>query len=887
MALGRSVDASDTKSGLRPVWAVYFGATGISNFTINTVSPSYYALRPLSNTLVSKNNVFIQDYQAGVLTGGKNNNYQAVDMETWVLTFLSAVDLFLGPAYAAPASTLAGSNNAYNRIVSAKKTLADKISTGLDYVLDVTPDTAKLGKAREAIKDQLLINLTKAYNSDALLQYDIAIGSPFSGGQSPRLSGAPVSKLYRTGIADSVSTVATFMHVSVDYLTEQIDQFTGILDVGLVVTYPGGGDYTITNTDTIATVAQHYNVTSQALVAGLSWPDPQTQGLFLARTIITITGLSQVSGTQTIEQIAEFFAAPIVDWAYANEDNTGIFIEGVTISVPGYSSVLVTASNNSLDLVAAEMTGSPQMTATELALQLRSTTGILAPAFTSYMVLSNFSFSASTSKISLATGTNQVNFLLDVSSEAEYRKALLGLNYAVDELEFNIRDIAGADGYQASSWLSFVIPIGSSTNFDGVINTNLGQPDIPLPLRSYPVAPIITAQDAEATYTDAQLPSTYPQNVEEASEWNFSFTYLHQEAAQDTNYIMATFNLATEAHSDYMQAAVPDDFFTAFAQFISVWPALKKDLDALAVPGTPPPTLGSTLDTLATLVENIADTWVFTSTHLSMTAVPAQQFYEYSIVSENEHHDDADWKATMTLTPLTAGNTGPGDNYPNIYYIDTSVSPPVEHELTKTPGNTDCVYTYPPYTVPAIRQLEHRVEFIQLDVMNYQNALGGSFAARNMILTATPTNENFVFQTPEVLYSHSIIPYITRGVALEFGSGNPATQLEPALTALFSNLFGTDTPLVKISALYGYELATGAGSTAIVSRLPIVFLPMMVYDTGIPANLAQAVNNWLGANPVATTGGELLFDLSVFSGTDESNSKPLLRLSNLIYSLSG
>lgn len=890
-ALGRAESGASDRA--QPIWAVYFGTTGISTVNIDTAAPSYYALRPLSNVLVSKNNIPISTYSDGVLLSGANQNFQGVDPETWALTVLAAIDRMLTPAYAAPSSAAATpSQDAYTRIMDAKKKLADKISAGLDYVLDVSVDSGKRDKAREALKDQLLINLTNAYASDALLQYDVAVTASFPGQTTaPNLSGTPVSSLYLTGPADSVQSIASVMQVNDDYLAEEMADMTGILNTGLVVTYPSKGNYTILSSDTLATLAGYYQVTLSELIAGLTWSNPTEQGLFLAATIVNIMSVSVSTGTRTIEAIAGYFMEPIEEWAWANADSMGIFIVGtvITVSEPGYTPVTVTTQNNSLSLVAAAMGGSVPMTPEQLALDLRSTTGILASAFVSYMVVTDFDYSASAGKLSLKTGTNQMNFLFNVKSEREFRKELLRLNYAITEMEFNIRSVQNGEDYKASSWLTFLIPIGSSNSHTGVIDTGLGQPDIPLPLRSYPVAPVILSQTAAETYRDDQLPATYPQNLQQAKLWNFAFTYRHQEAAQDTSYVMAAFHTDTSVSPISPPDTMNSDFFRWLAQFVSVWPAMQKDLDGLLQPGNPASSTTAALDTFAILVENIANTWSYSSSLLADTTVMQETIYEYGVTAQNEHRLNPLGKQeflrkSITFTPKPPGQEGPGSTYPNVYYIDTTAENPAPVQMTAFPNTNDCVYVYPgPDPIPVDKVIDHIVEFTSLDILQYQNAIGGAFATRNETLTETATNPSFIFQTPEVLYNHSIVPYIERDIPIVFGS--PPQTLQAALTTLFNDLLGTATPRIKAAALYGYRLSPGTGSDGIISRLPISFLPLVTYDSSIPANLATVVTDWEAANPVAQQGGQDIFDLSIFSENEESKSKPLLRLSDLVYNL--
>src|SRR6185436_5669487 len=95
----------------------------------------------------------------------------------------------------------------------------------------------------------------------------------------------------------------------------------------------------------------------------------------------------------------------------------------------------------------------------DLAEELRSEPGLFGSAFEARAVTVIPDHTLSTAKTPLADGGTVVTFLLDVKAEAERRKVFLDLDYAVNELEHDIENVAGVEGYQASSWLSFILPV--------------------------------------------------------------------------------------------------------------------------------------------------------------------------------------------------------------------------------------------------------------------------------------------------------------------------------------------------------------------------------------------------------------------------------------------
>ncbi|MFZ0748602.1 MAG: hypothetical protein WAM70_04510, partial [Pyrinomonadaceae bacterium] len=111
-----------------------------------------------------------------------------------------------------------------------------------------------------------------------------------------------------------------------------------------------------------------------------------------------------------------------------------------------------------------------------------------------------------------------VNFLLGVAEEGRDRTVDLQIQYPITEVEFNIEEIV--DGYDASDWLTLVLP----DDLPSQVSINLGTPSVPLPVRSYPPLPTLLGQTAAASHPTV---SDYAQ----AMLWDYAFTYQHQSMA--------------------------------------------------------------------------------------------------------------------------------------------------------------------------------------------------------------------------------------------------------------------------------------------------------------------------------------------------------------------
>ncbi|HEX2209975.1 MAG TPA: LysM domain-containing protein [Longimicrobium sp.] len=212
VATGRAEGASEAD-----VWAVHFGEGGISRVEVapgvaagGTRIPRFFALRPLERQLVSREDVHVVDVNDdGTLDQGHALSLQGIDLEVWARDFLTGVDLFLSGPYATPVPGLNGGaqRGALDRVVAAKQALAAAIARGMDRVL-ATGDVPANGDdpardaAVEALRQKLGIDLTDAYATDVLVQYDANVTSPFG-------AGAPGAALSGQGSALPLADAST------------------------------------------------------------------------------------------------------------------------------------------------------------------------------------------------------------------------------------------------------------------------------------------------------------------------------------------------------------------------------------------------------------------------------------------------------------------------------------------------------------------------------------------------------------------------------------------------------------------------------------------------------------------------------------------------------
>ncbi len=233
----KSLGNGDTQA--HEVFAINFGPKGVSQLEVMANKPEFYALRPLSNELITRGATF-RPYRSGCgLCQPRHKKFESVDLDNWMQQFLTTVDLALTESYAINAFTqptgqtgparsvrqelpegstatsqldgpvgLVGlvepaagnawwqssatgcsgcsgpSPNApldYDRLVKAKQKIAQGLAPDVSRILDQAGATAgyPLNAAQDALYQEMLINLSEAYRVNSVVQYPVGVSGPF------------------------------------------------------------------------------------------------------------------------------------------------------------------------------------------------------------------------------------------------------------------------------------------------------------------------------------------------------------------------------------------------------------------------------------------------------------------------------------------------------------------------------------------------------------------------------------------------------------------------------------------------------------------------------------------------------------------------------------
>ncbi|HYN84641.1 MAG TPA: LysM peptidoglycan-binding domain-containing protein [Pyrinomonadaceae bacterium] len=264
VATGDPVAEGDPASA-STIWAANFGnSNGPSiTFAFEGAGTQYFALPPLSTSLMG-GSVNVVPYVSGQkppFTGqAQAQTFQAVDLDTWLNTFLQAVDTFLSPAYAGAAYALDPASTV--GVVKQKQRLAQALSQRLQYVLAGQSGGSE-PDAVDAIYQAMLTELSSAFTVDTLVQVPVQVANPGASDPlaAPRLSGKLIVG-DEGGVADpSLPNAFSFSTAKVS-LTDSTSQAKPTATFLFSVKAPAGH--------------KHANLNLQYVVNELELPDPSS-----------------------------------------------------------------------------------------------------------------------------------------------------------------------------------------------------------------------------------------------------------------------------------------------------------------------------------------------------------------------------------------------------------------------------------------------------------------------------------------------------------------------------------------------------------------------------------------------------------------------------------
>ncbi|HEV7599192.1 MAG TPA: hypothetical protein VGO49_02915 [Bradyrhizobium sp.] len=867
---------------------------------------SFLGLPPLANNLVSRL-ADIRTYQPGgaspFSSTTESTMFQAVDVMDWAADFFATVELVLSPTYAsaayfATASGAAGST-AFNDLVAAKASLASKIAAQLDSV-ETGGGAIDSAAARAALQQMLSVNLSAGFATDAVIQVPSTVQASFASARADagghRLTGKVNVAGTNLSTATTLQALATGFTVSAEAIVELLAATPNVLATGTTLTL-GQKHWTIDRHDTL----------NDGMAALLTTPAVFTQSfsgqapLFRDGGLLTIDGYTAaVSLGDSLDTMADALDVSLRYLALANQDLPGLLTG--TVYING-AAIVITPATSSLSGLAEA-----QSLTVEMLTGLIANQAVLAVGTVMHIVRWVPEYSLTPGKIDLGVSSGALTLLLNVKSRAHYRRLFLNLGFDITALEYAIARAPYVDGYETSKWLHFVLPLPNRASALGgaVVETDIGQLDIPIPLRAYPTTPRLVNQRALPTFQSNNIDPSDPvaTKITKIEAWSYFAQFEMQLAAQDTATIRIGLNYREALHSKALLDDAPDPF-AALAEYASNAAMIKADLVTLIRPSAGGGPQGqSVVLAMADLATKVAANWGFVGTTPADAEdagdglIPAESYgFELQTRIKSGAGGEPLLDALVLIRSATTASWGPGGEIPSLGYLDAAgaLRPLAKPVIPPGPLPQNLFYQFRE-DVPDQGKRVYVIWYDNLNVVAYQNARASLSITRNQnLVPGKTTNSRFVYQTPQLTFTNVAVPNLRWDDSLLFGTGIVAA-LPAALTAVFTDVLGSPPTAAdvqqKLIGRYGYRLAAENGPDSplspgdLISLVPMFYRPIFTYDSTVPTDTGATVDAWFVDHiPESANTAFLGFGLQLFSTLMPDRKQPLIDFARLDYQI--
>lgn len=493
----------------------------------------------------------------------------------------------------------------------------------------------------------------------------------------------------------------------------------------------------------------------------------------------------------------------------------------------------------------------------------------------------------------------------------------LDLSYNGSSIEHQIGSVWGIQGYLASSWLSFVIQEDKDCNQDTSwpLKKSLGHFKVPMVLRAFPASP--TMSDQTGTASDPNI-----SDLSEVTLWDYSFTYaLSFHYPQDRIYCQVDFNIA-----DMLEMTAGfEDAFNQLAQFITVFPEVKKDLVGLLATIDATTSDQETIDNAAValqaFIKMVSDVIDATQEIGLVMAERPKPFTSKNVEPFNFYIQECSVNIGSTQAALLVTLVGelPEGISPPVVYIDPENYDPVPYKdkdcnqanrfcfiYKKKSGKDEYLSAEVGQTIP-----DRQVILPKMNILQRQDAWSTVYITRNEeLVPSKKTAKEFVYKTPYVQFANALHPTIDSSTIISIAtigsSGNPpppiTRSLREHLETLFKTLLKNNTePLLIFQVENTYDYAINTGFTSVPQ--PVLMQRPLLYSVGpklkttaseasnphtvTQGNLEKMISEWTEAIELwfstykpRKDRGTLWFDLTIMSNLTKQ-PMPLLRLRKL------
>ena len=511
----------------------------------------------------------------------------------------------------------------------------------------------------------------------------------------------------------------------------------------------------------------------------------------------------------------------------------------------------------------------------------------------------------------------------------------LNLDYNGQYIEHQVGQLKGIDGYQPSSWLSFV----NNTQDDSwPLTKPLGKFDVPIVLREFPATPTLVEQDVVSNlsspcYTpansaaaatagsgdDCSRPGDY-NPLTAITLWNYGFTYSQRvHTFQDKVHCKLVFNIQFQSNDAFLGAG-ERDLFDNLAEFTQVYPGIHQDLDTYLATLEFATTDKTRIDNAQAALESAANIiqWVADSVNNSLSLQSVSKFlkttslpaYEFSLAENKIQKTDPDGTIVKALeVTVELGQDPPARVSTPLVQIE-----PDTYECEPEPGNGDKTYKFCYKDKKTGKYLEAKTalsiaerQFVLPDmgILERQDVETSIYLKRNEEFGGRYAADPFVYTTPTVHFTNPLLPTLQFNEPINLATIYAKSKSEPVtrsltcqLTVFYKALFqNTVTDNVSIEMTVHYEYAISSQVQKI--QLPVELMPPTLTDlTGsasgsdpqplpldkVIADQVKGIDTWFKTHKPKETDGSLVFNVTIMS-TLTAKPMPLLKLTNLYVDL--
>ncbi|HEX3078168.1 MAG TPA: LysM peptidoglycan-binding domain-containing protein [Lachnospiraceae bacterium] len=732
--------------------------------------PRYFALRPLSTELVSRDSMVLAAYDQGnLIEGGSVLNYHNIDMELWARQFLSDFDTLLTSDYYTGIYTCEQARQTLDAIIACKLNLAEAVASGIGFVLDIpgndTPEVREkaLTQAAATLEQVLRSNLSNGYATDVIAQYDVIGSSVWKDAWAPRLDGnvsleegndSQESIRIKEGDNDGQENALSMAGCS----NGNMKIIAGDEERGNMLTLEEGND----------TKGKAVNIAG----GKISLQDSESCG---GRTFTHL--LLRADRPEFQKTIPLSNVTYVVGQFECDRSLTDIYDLG--------------------DIVQSE------------------------EGFIGY------------------EGSNHVGILTDQEALGE------------------------APIYENSAWLKFVLPFrqGSTVSLDFA-----SQVPAPVPLRLFPSVPEVKNHIASRSNEN-------PVNYMAALNWDYQFSYRHEQYEQDRVHVQIDWNV----DSNTLKAISSADLFAALAQYVSVRTMLLQDLSGFLNQEVGSASINA-LESFRQMSEDITARW---KGHFQTTALPLIELthttchYVVERITKASNDPMDGGKFYIDKMQVTREQTDPF-SWPQLLVVDELTGDMVPLRREDDTNNQAVSNYYCDAKVEVTEMTTVILRFVGQSVKQYQNAKGGVYVKRNEeILKDIKLSKEFIFETAKAETPSEVSPYLTYRNPFHVGTWSDSISSNP-LKGILSELTGDTSDIgISMEVRYGVKIADADGKP-VHSYIPMYFIPN-TYASSISADrIVQDCVAWCGQNDPVRADGVWQFEVTLYSTM--KNTLPLCSL---------